>query len=185
MPGMATQQGINGAVGAWNKLQGSENQCEEVILLVIWNLGSNSLGNKNFKSFFSMEKLVHFVCTEMQAVWQQCVWVFLAREELRGENCAGKRKDKRWAAWRSRWFLRGFTEWVNFGVCGHNRQSVSCREMQSQLLRFWARLSCRKPERRSFRAYAAVLYIDPRMRIFINGHKVQTKRLSCCLYKPR
>ncbi|XP_044530260.1 ATPase MORC2 isoform X2 [Gracilinanus agilis] len=42
-----------------------------------------------------------------------------------------------------------------------------------------------KPERRSFRAYAAVLYIDPRMRIFIHGHKVQTKRLSCCLYKPR
>ena len=43
----------------------------------------------------------------------------------------------------------------------------------------------RKPERRSFRAYAAVLYIDPRMRIFIQGHKVRTKRLSCCLYKPR
>ncbi|NWS68902.1 MORC2 protein, partial [Crotophaga sulcirostris] len=42
-----------------------------------------------------------------------------------------------------------------------------------------------KPERHSFRAYTAVLYIDPRMRIFINGHKVQTKRLSCCLYKPR
>ncbi|KAM3940232.1 ATPase MORC2 isoform 2-T2 [Leptodactylus fuscus] len=42
-----------------------------------------------------------------------------------------------------------------------------------------------KPERRSFRAYAAVLYIDPRMRIFIHGHKVQTKRLSCCLYKPK
>lgn len=42
-----------------------------------------------------------------------------------------------------------------------------------------------KPERRSFRAYAAVLYIDPRMRIFVHGHKVQTKRLSCCLYKPR
>ncbi|XP_044300183.1 ATPase MORC2 isoform X2 [Varanus komodoensis] len=42
-----------------------------------------------------------------------------------------------------------------------------------------------KPERHSFRAYAAVLYIDPRMRIFIHGHKVQTKRLSCCLYKPR
>ncbi|XP_070619238.1 LOW QUALITY PROTEIN: ATPase MORC2 [Erythrolamprus reginae] len=42
-----------------------------------------------------------------------------------------------------------------------------------------------KPERRSFRAYAAVLYIDPRMRIFIHGHKVRTKRLSCCLYKPR
>lgn len=45
--------------------------------------------------------------------------------------------------------------------------------------------SYRKPERRSFRAYAAVLYIDPRMRIFIQGHKVRTKRLSCCLYKPR
>ncbi|XP_028680468.1 ATPase MORC2 isoform X2 [Erpetoichthys calabaricus] len=42
-----------------------------------------------------------------------------------------------------------------------------------------------KPERRSFRAYAAVLYIDPRMRIFIQGNKVRTKRLSCCLYKPR
>uniref|UniRef100_A0A8C4ZHG9 CW-type domain-containing protein n=1 Tax=Gadus morhua TaxID=8049 RepID=A0A8C4ZHG9_GADMO len=42
-----------------------------------------------------------------------------------------------------------------------------------------------KPEKRSFRAYAAVLYIDPRMRIFIQGHKVRTKRLSCCLYKPR
>ncbi|CAI9589218.1 unnamed protein product [Staurois parvus] len=42
-----------------------------------------------------------------------------------------------------------------------------------------------KPERHSFRAYAAVLYIDPRMRIFIHNHKVQTKRLSCCLYKPR
>ncbi|XP_058492627.1 ATPase MORC2 isoform X2 [Solea solea] len=42
-----------------------------------------------------------------------------------------------------------------------------------------------KPERRSFRAYAAVLYIDPRMRIFVQGHKVRTKRLSCCLYKPR
>lgn len=43
----------------------------------------------------------------------------------------------------------------------------------------------RKPERRSFRAYAAVLYIDPRMRIFIQGHKVRTKRLSCCLFNPR
>ncbi|KAG1957617.1 ATPase MORC2 [Pimephales promelas] len=42
-----------------------------------------------------------------------------------------------------------------------------------------------KPERRSFRAYAAVLYIDPRMRIFIQSHKVRTKRLSCCLYNPR
>ncbi|XP_005360783.1 MORC family CW-type zinc finger protein 2B-like [Microtus ochrogaster] len=42
-----------------------------------------------------------------------------------------------------------------------------------------------KPERHSFCAYAAVLYIDPRMRIFIHGHKVRTKKLSCCLYKPR
>ncbi|XP_021041555.1 ATPase MORC2B [Mus caroli] len=42
-----------------------------------------------------------------------------------------------------------------------------------------------KPERHSFCAYAAVLYIDPRMRIFIHGHKVQTKKLCCCLYKPR
>uniref|UniRef100_A0A8C3G1M0 MORC family CW-type zinc finger 2 n=1 Tax=Cyclopterus lumpus TaxID=8103 RepID=A0A8C3G1M0_CYCLU len=42
-----------------------------------------------------------------------------------------------------------------------------------------------KPEKRSFRAYTAVLYIDPRMRIYIQGHKVRTKRLSCCLYKPR
>ncbi|XP_063105423.1 ATPase MORC2-like [Cavia porcellus] len=42
-----------------------------------------------------------------------------------------------------------------------------------------------KPERWSFRAYTSVLYIDPRMRIFIHGHKVQTKRLACCLYKPR
>ncbi|XP_021073187.1 ATPase MORC2B [Mus pahari] len=42
-----------------------------------------------------------------------------------------------------------------------------------------------KPEQHSFCAYAAVLYIDPRMRIFIHGHKVQTKKLCCCLYKPR
>ncbi|KAB0360585.1 hypothetical protein FD754_004741 [Muntiacus muntjak] len=42
-----------------------------------------------------------------------------------------------------------------------------------------------KPKLRSFRAYAALLYIDPRMQIFIHGHKVQTKRLSCCPYKPR
>ncbi|ERE74155.1 MORC family CW-type zinc finger protein 2B-like protein [Cricetulus griseus] len=42
-----------------------------------------------------------------------------------------------------------------------------------------------KPERYSFCAYAAMLYINPRMRIFIHGHKVHTKKLSCCLYKPR
>ncbi|XP_021510853.2 ATPase MORC2B-like [Meriones unguiculatus] len=42
-----------------------------------------------------------------------------------------------------------------------------------------------KPERHSFSAYASVLYIHPRMRIFIHGHKVRTKNLSCCLYRPR
>ncbi|XP_071093835.1 ATPase MORC2-like [Haliotis cracherodii] len=41
------------------------------------------------------------------------------------------------------------------------------------------------PERKSFRDYTAILYVDPRMRIYINGKKVRTKRLSCCLYKPR
>ncbi|CAH1800727.1 unnamed protein product [Owenia fusiformis] len=41
------------------------------------------------------------------------------------------------------------------------------------------------PERRSFRAYTALLYVDPRMRIFIQGKKVRTKRLANTLYKPR
>ena len=41
------------------------------------------------------------------------------------------------------------------------------------------------PERRSFRAYASVLYVDPRMRIFIQGKKVRTKRMASCLFKPR
>ncbi|XP_076453430.1 ATPase MORC2-like [Babylonia areolata] len=41
------------------------------------------------------------------------------------------------------------------------------------------------PERRSFRAYASVLYMEPRMRIYIQGKKVHTKRLASCLYKPR
>ena len=41
------------------------------------------------------------------------------------------------------------------------------------------------PERRSFRAYTSVLYVDPRMRIYIQGKKVRTKRLANCLYKPR
>ncbi|XP_041348981.1 ATPase MORC2-like [Gigantopelta aegis] len=40
-------------------------------------------------------------------------------------------------------------------------------------------------ERKSFRAYASILYVDPRMRIYIQGQKVRTKRLSCCLYKPK
>ncbi|XP_006895413.1 PREDICTED: MORC family CW-type zinc finger protein 1 [Elephantulus edwardii] len=41
------------------------------------------------------------------------------------------------------------------------------------------------PERRSFRAYTSVLYFDPRMRIFIQARRVQTKHLCLCLYKPR
>ncbi|ESP04127.1 hypothetical protein LOTGIDRAFT_224130 [Lottia gigantea] len=40
-------------------------------------------------------------------------------------------------------------------------------------------------EGKSFRAYAAILYMDPRMRIYINGKKVRTKRLASCLYKPK
>ncbi|XP_072470150.1 MORC family CW-type zinc finger protein 1 [Notamacropus eugenii] len=41
------------------------------------------------------------------------------------------------------------------------------------------------PERWSFRAYTSVLYFDPRMRIFIQTKRVQTKHLSYCLYRPR
>ena len=41
------------------------------------------------------------------------------------------------------------------------------------------------PERKSFRAYAAILYVDPRMKIYIQGKKVRTKRLASCLYKPK
>lgn len=41
------------------------------------------------------------------------------------------------------------------------------------------------PERRSFRAYAAILYADPRMRIYVQSTKVRTKKLLSCLYKPR
>ncbi|XP_060226975.1 MORC family CW-type zinc finger protein 1 [Meriones unguiculatus] len=41
------------------------------------------------------------------------------------------------------------------------------------------------PERRSFRAYTAVLYFNPRMRIFIQAKRVQTKHLCYSLYKPR
>ena len=41
------------------------------------------------------------------------------------------------------------------------------------------------PERRSFRAYTSILYVDPRMRIYIQSKKVQTKRLASSLYKPR
>ncbi|XP_067033345.1 ATPase MORC2A-like isoform X2 [Acropora muricata] len=41
------------------------------------------------------------------------------------------------------------------------------------------------PERQSFRAYTAILYLDPRMKIYIQNKKVRTKRLTTCLYKPR
>jgi len=41
------------------------------------------------------------------------------------------------------------------------------------------------PERRSFRAYASILYVEPRMRVYIQGRKVRTKRLVNTLYKPR
>lgn len=41
------------------------------------------------------------------------------------------------------------------------------------------------PERRSFRAYTSVLYAEPKMKIYIQGHKVHTKRLAYSLYKPK
>ncbi|XP_067848319.1 ATPase MORC2-like [Heptranchias perlo] len=42
-----------------------------------------------------------------------------------------------------------------------------------------------QPECYSFRAYAAILYIDPRMKIFIQGQKVHAKHLFFSLYRPR
>ncbi|XP_020613915.1 MORC family CW-type zinc finger protein 2A-like [Orbicella faveolata] len=41
------------------------------------------------------------------------------------------------------------------------------------------------PEHNSFRAYTAILYLDPRMKIYIQNKKVRTKRLTGCLYKPK
>ncbi|XP_062982925.1 MORC family CW-type zinc finger protein 1 [Elgaria multicarinata webbii] len=41
------------------------------------------------------------------------------------------------------------------------------------------------PEQQSLRAYTAILYSDPRMRIFIQAKKVETKRLPYCFYRPR
>nr|XP_048695357.1 MORC family CW-type zinc finger protein 1 [Caretta caretta] len=41
------------------------------------------------------------------------------------------------------------------------------------------------PERWSLRAYTAVLYFDPHMRIFIQAEKVETKCLPYCFYRPR
>ncbi|XP_060607926.1 ATPase MORC2-like [Ruditapes philippinarum] len=40
-------------------------------------------------------------------------------------------------------------------------------------------------ERRSFRSYVAVLYLDPRMKVYIQGKKVRTRKLTSCLYKPK
>lgn len=41
------------------------------------------------------------------------------------------------------------------------------------------------PERISFRAYTAIMYLDPRMKIYIQGKKVRTKRLTTCLYNTK
>ncbi|CAB3997385.1 MORC family CW-type zinc finger 2 isoform X1 [Paramuricea clavata] len=41
------------------------------------------------------------------------------------------------------------------------------------------------PERKSFRAYSAILYLDPRMKMYIQGKKVLTKRLGDNLYRPK
>ncbi|XP_078264978.1 ATPase MORC2-like [Rhinoraja longicauda] len=42
-----------------------------------------------------------------------------------------------------------------------------------------------QPECYSFRAYAAILYIDPHMKIYIQGKKVCAKPLIFSLYRPR
>nr|XP_002131683.1 MORC family CW-type zinc finger protein 2 [Ciona intestinalis] len=41
------------------------------------------------------------------------------------------------------------------------------------------------PERVSFKSYAAILYLDPRMKVYVQGKKIRTKRLACTLYKPK
>ncbi|XP_038055650.1 ATPase MORC2-like isoform X2 [Patiria miniata] len=41
------------------------------------------------------------------------------------------------------------------------------------------------PERQSFRAYTSILYGEPKMKIYIQGHKVHTRRLAYTLYKPK
>ncbi|XP_070799745.1 MORC family CW-type zinc finger protein 1 [Pituophis catenifer annectens] len=47
------------------------------------------------------------------------------------------------------------------------------------------RISENYPEEKSLRAYTAILYLNPRMRIFIQAEKVQTKHLLFCFYRPR
>jgi len=46
-------------------------------------------------------------------------------------------------------------------------------------------LSSNWPERVSFKAYASILYLDPHMKVYVQGRKIRTKRLACTLYKPR
>ncbi|XP_076820085.1 ATPase MORC2-like isoform X3 [Clavelina lepadiformis] len=41
------------------------------------------------------------------------------------------------------------------------------------------------PERVSFKAYASILYLDPRMKVYVQGKKIRTKRLACTLHKPK
>lgn len=46
-------------------------------------------------------------------------------------------------------------------------------------------LSSNWPERMSFKAYVSILYLDPRMIVYVQGKKVRTKRLADSLYKPK
>ena len=41
------------------------------------------------------------------------------------------------------------------------------------------------PEKRSLRAYVSILYADPRMKVYIQSRKVQTKRLLDTLYASK
>ena len=41
------------------------------------------------------------------------------------------------------------------------------------------------PEKKSFRAYTAVLYQEPRMRIYVQNSKVRTKRLETLTHLPK
>ncbi|KAJ8044082.1 MORC family CW-type zinc finger protein 2 [Holothuria leucospilota] len=41
------------------------------------------------------------------------------------------------------------------------------------------------PERRSLRSYASILYSEPRMKIFVQGQRVQSKVLTHLMYKPK
>jgi len=40
------------------------------------------------------------------------------------------------------------------------------------------------PERMSFKAYASILYLDPRMKIYVQKKKIRTKKLSSTLCEP-